>query len=249
MRRKALAGWIASWLQPGTRSGPLRHRVLFQSRYPPDGQWIVLNGVDMQQRSSVIGVGSAADGGWEANSRARGGPTNRAGHPTATRSISSPRSSRRTSTWGGCGSTRGPREGRVMVSIALIRHRLHVPNRSRRRRVRLAHADRLLWSRPRAVSLRYVSPFRAANQSADDDYVSAKSGGGRGAGAGRVELEIMDVHAAASHWKSSTTISSSTDESIREKNTVRPSRDALSPKLTQPRFRATVDVRCVANSK
>src|SRR4029450_5119610 len=42
------------------------------------------------------------------------------------------------------------------------------------------------------------------------------------------------------HRKSSTSISSSTDESIREKNTVRPSRDALRPGPTVPRLRATV---------
>ena len=50
------------------------------------------------------------------------------------------------------------------------------------------------------------------------------------------------------HRRFSTSINSSADESTREKKTVRPSREALMPKLTTPSLDATVVDRPVANS-
>jgi hypothetical protein len=51
------------------------------------------------------------------------------------------------------------------------------------------------------------------------------------------------------HRKFSTSINSSTDESTREKITIRPSRDALRPGPTAPRLRATVVDPRVEKSK
>jgi hypothetical protein len=53
-------------------------------------------------------------------------------------------------------------------------------------------------------------------------------------------LRSLEGVAIKPHRKSSASISSSITESRREKNTVRPSGEALRPKPTAPRLRATV---------